>query len=88
MTIFEKDILKLYDVYKMKTVNMTMTRDAFVKVLNDIKQDAKQDAIDELLDAIKKSVISIEARDRGSDYSTIYNWIEMIAKRVKEQEHE
>lgn len=48
-------------------------------------EDIKAEAIDELLDAIKKSIISIEVRDRGSDYSTIYNWIEMIAERVKEQ---
>ena len=49
-------------------------------------EQIRADAIEELLGAIKKSIISIEGRDRGSDYSPIYDWIEMIAKRVKEQE--
>lgn len=56
--------------------------------IDTLKAEAKAETIDKLLDAIKKSIISIEARDRGSDYSAIYNWIEMIAERVKEQEHE
>ena len=66
---------------------MAGVEDTTVRI-DTLKTEAKAETIDKLLDAIKKSIISIEARDRGSDYSAIYNWIEMIAERVKEQQNE
>lgn len=58
MTAFEDKMYEMFDVYKINPLSMTMTRDAFVKTMNEIKADVIDDCINEVVSTISQVVMN------------------------------